>query len=188
MFVYLERGWLDAVTIRLRKTRNLQASVNNVKSIFEKYAPAYPFDFDFADVEFQTKFTTINLTGQLASLFATLAIIITGLGLFGLAAFTTEQRTKEIGIRKVLGASVPGLVTLISREFLELVLVSFFLSAPVAGWLLSKYLERYAIHAELGVWVFPAAGLIAVFITLAIVVTQAFRIANTNPVNSLKSE
>ena len=109
MFIVLDPEWIDAVTVRLKKTKDLQASIATVQKIFEKHAPAYPFEYRFADVEFQKKFTTINLTSQLASLFATLTIIITGLGLFGLAAFTAEQRTKEIGIRKVLGATVPSL-------------------------------------------------------------------------------
>ncbi|HMR58093.1 MAG TPA: FtsX-like permease family protein, partial [Cyclobacteriaceae bacterium] len=105
MFMVLQ-DWGGSVSIRLKKTNDLQASINSVKAVFEKYAPAYPFEYRFADQEFQKKFTTINLTSTLASLFATLTIVITGLGLFGLAAFTAEQRTKEIGIRKVMGASV----------------------------------------------------------------------------------
>ncbi len=188
MFAYLEPGWLDVVSMRLKRTNDLQASIKTVKGIFGKYAPASPFEFNFADLEFQSKFTTINLTHQLASLFAALAIIITGLGLFGLASFATEQRTKEIGIRKVLGASVSNLVGLISKEFLQLVIISFVVAAPVAGWLLSRYLERYTIRTEIGLWVFPVAGVIALLFALAIVVTHAFRIAHANPVNSLKNE
>lgn len=188
MFVILDPDWIDAVTVRLKKTTDLQASVNTVKSIFEKYAPAYPFEYRFADVEFQKKFTNINLTSVLSSLFATLTIVITGLGLFGLASFTAEQRTKEIGIRKVLGASVSGLVSLISKDFSRLVIISFVLSAPLAWWLLSKYLERYPIRTEIVWWIFPLTGLIALLFALAIVSTQALRAARSNPVNSLRSE
>ena len=136
MFIVLDPEWIDAVTVRLKKTKDLQASIATVQKIFEKHSPAYPFEYRFADVEFQKKFTTINLTSQLASLFATLTIIITGLGLFGLAAFTAEQRTKEIGIRKVLGATVPSLVRLISKDFSFLVVISFLISSPIAWWLL----------------------------------------------------
>ena len=125
MFVILNPQWIDAVTVRLKKTNDLQASINTVKIIFEKHTPAYPFEYRFADVEFQKKFTTINLTSTLTSLFASLTIIITGLGLFGLASFTAEQRTKEIGIRKVLGASVSGLVGMMSKDFSRLVIISF---------------------------------------------------------------
>lgn len=188
MFVILDPEWIDAVTVRLKKTNDLQASINKVKAVFEKYAPAYPFEYKFADQEFQKKFTTINLTSQLASLFATLTIIITGLGLFGLASFTAEQRTKEIGIRKVLGASVPSLVQLMSKDFSRLVIISFAISAPLAWWLLTKYLERYPVRTNIEWWVFPLTGLIALVFALTIVSTQAWRAAHANPVNSLRNE
>ena len=188
MFVILDPEWIDAVTVRLKKTNDLQGSINKVKTIFEKYAPAYPFEYKFADQEFQKKFTTINLTSQLASLFATLTIIITGLGLFGLASFTAEQRTKEIGIRKVLGASVPSLVQLMSKDFSRLVIISFVISAPLAWWMLTKYLERYPVRTTIEWWVFPLTGLIALVFALAIVSTLAWRAAHANPVNSLRNE
>lgn len=188
MFVILDPNWIDVVSVRLRKTKDLQASIQIVKGIFEKYAPAYPFEYKFSDVEFQKKYTTINLTSTLASLFATLTIIITGLGLFGLASYTAEQRTKEIGIRKVLGASVSSLVGLMSRDFSILVILAFSLSAPLAWWLLDQYLERYAIRTVIGWWVFPLTGIIALGFALAIVSTQALRAAHANPANSLRSE
>jgi ABC-type antimicrobial peptide transport system permease subunit len=156
--------------------------------VFEKYSPAYPFEYRFADVEFQKKFTNINLTSTLASLFATLTIIITGLGLFGLASFTAEQRTKEIGIRKVLGASVGGLVSMMSKDFSKLVIISFLISAPLAWWLLTKYLERYPVRTDIAWWVFPVTGLVALIFAVSIVSTQALRAARSNPVNSLRSE
>lgn len=188
MFVILDPEWIDAVSVRLKKTNDLPASINTVKAIFEKYSPAYPFEYRFADVEFQKKFTTINLTSTLASLFASLTIIITGLGLFGLASFTAEQRTKEIGIRKVLGASVSGLVGMMSKDFSKLVIISFLISAPVAWWLLTKYLERYPIRTDIAWWVFPVTGFIALVFAVAIVSTQALRAARSNPVTSLRSE
>ena len=188
MFVVLQPEWIDVVTVRLKKTKNMQATLDQVKKVFEKYAPSYPFEYKFADVEFQKKFTTINLTGQLANLFAALTILITGLGLFGLAAFTAEQRTKEIGIRKVLGATVPSLVGLISKDFSQLVFISFLFSSPIAWWLLKMYLERYPIHTNISWWVFPLTGVIALLFALVIVSTQALRAANSNPVKSLRSE
>jgi ABC-type antimicrobial peptide transport system permease subunit len=188
MFAVLDPEWIDVVTIRLKKTTDLQGSLDKVKAVFEKHAPAYPFEYKFSDVEFQKKFTTINLTSSIASLFSSLAILITGLGLFGLAAYTAEQRTKEIGIRKVLGATVSSLVGLMSRDFSRLVLISFVLSAPLAWWLLSWYLERYAIRTPIGWWVFPLTGLVALLFAIAIVSTQALRAAHANPASSLRSE
>ena len=188
MFAVLDPDWTSRVTVRLSKTSDLQSSVKTVQSIFEKHAGAYPFEYTFVDVEFQKKFTTINLTSQLASLFATLAIIITGLGLFGLAAFTAEQRTKEIGIRKVLGASVPSLVNLISRDFSVLVILAFLLSSPLAWWALRSYLERYPIRTEIAWWIFPLTGLIALVFALLIVSMQALKAAHTNPATSLRNE
>ena len=188
LFAVLDPEWIDVVSVRLKKTNDLQGSLDKVKAVFEKHAPAYPFEYKFSDVEFQKKFTTINLTSSLASLFSSLAIIITGLGLFGLASYTAEQRTKEIGIRKVLGATVSSLVGLMSRDFSRLVLLAFVLSAPLAWWLLSWYLERYTIRTSIGWWVFPVTGLIALLFAIAIVSTQALRAAHANPANSLRTE
>jgi putative ABC transport system permease protein len=187
MFMVLQ-DWGGSVSIRLKKTNDLQASINAVKAVFEKYAPAYPFEYRFADQEFQKKFTTINLTSTLASLFATLTIVITGLGLFGLAAFTAEQRTKEIGIRKVMGASVPSLVGLMSKDFSVLVIIAFVFSSPLAWWALTNYLERYTIRTPLAWWIFPLTGLVALTFALFIVSTQALKAARANPASSLRSE
>jgi putative ABC transport system permease protein len=187
MFMILQ-DWGGSVSIRLKKTTDIQASINAVKTVFEKYAPAYPFEYRFADQEFQKKFTTINLTSTLASLFAILTIVITGLGLFGLASFTAEQRTKEIGIRKVMGASVPSLVGLMSKDFSVLVIIAFVVSSPLAWWGLTSYLECYTIRTTIGWWVFPLTGLIALLFALLIVSTQALRAARANPASSLRSE
>ncbi len=188
LFMVLDPEWASSVTIRLEATSDLQGSLKKVEEIFKKYNPAYPFQYDFADVEFAKKFTTIDMTSQLANLFASLAIIITGLGLFGLAAFTAEQRTKEIGIRKVMGASVVGLVTLMSKDFSRLVIVSFAISSPIAWWMLDNFLERYPYRIEISWWVFPVTGLVALIFALIIVSTQALRAAHANPVNSLRNE
>jgi len=187
MFTVLD-DWWGSITIRLKPTKDLQGSIQVIEKIFKKYAPAYPFEYTFVDVEFQKKFTTINLTSRLASLFAVLAILITGLGLFGLAAFTAEQRTKEIGIRKVLGASVPSLVNLISRDFSLLVIIAFVIWAPLSWWAMNSYLERYKIRTEIAWWIFPATGVIALIFALLIVSTQALRAAHSDPVNSLRHE
>jgi putative ABC transport system permease protein len=187
MFAVLD-DWWGSVTIRLKRTNDLQASLKTVETIFKKYGPNYPFEYKFVDVEFQKKFTQINLTSSLASLFAVLAIVITGLGLFGLAAFTAQQRTKEIGIRKVMGASVSSLVNLISKDFSILVIIAFVIWAPLSWWAMKSYLERYTIRTEIAWWIFPATGAIALVFALLIVSTQAFRAAHSNPVNSLRNE
>jgi ABC-type antimicrobial peptide transport system permease subunit len=187
LFAVLD-NWGGSITVRLKKTNDLQSSLKKVEDIFKKYGPAYPFEYKFVDVEFQKKFTTINLTSSLASLFATLAILITGLGLFGLAAFTAEQRTKEIGIRKVLGASVHSIVNLISRDFSLLVIIAFVIWAPLSWWAMNNYLQRYAIRTDIAWWIFPVTGAIALIFALLIVSTQALRAAHANPVNSLRNE
>jgi ABC-type antimicrobial peptide transport system permease subunit len=188
MFAILDPDWINRVTVRLSKTNDLPASIKTVEEVFKKHSPAHPFEYTFVDVEFQKKFTTINLTSKLASIFAILAVVITGLGLFGLASFTAEQRTKEIGIRKVLGASVTSIVNLISKDFSVLVVVAFLIFAPLSWWAMKSYLERYTIRTDISWWIFPMTGAIALIFALAIVSTQAWRAAHSNPVNSLRNE
>lgn len=186
MFGVLD-DWWGSFSIRLRGN-DLQSAVKTIESVFKKYGPEYPFEYTFVDVEFQKKFTTINLTSRLAGIFAILAVVITGLGLFGLAAFTAEQRTKEIGIRKVLGASVSSIVSLVSKDFSIIVIISFLLFAPLSWWAMSNYLERYTIRTDIAWWIFPLTGSIALIFALLIVSTQALRAARSNPVNSLRNE
>ncbi len=189
MFMVMDPDWTSSVTVRLEKTEDLQTSIKKVEEIFKKYNSAYPFTYKFADVEFGKKFTSINMTSRLATLFASLAIIITGLGLFGLAAFTAEQRTKEIGIRKVMGASVSGIVRLISKDFSILVMIAFLISSPVSWWLLNNMvLDKYQYRISIPWWVFPVTGVISLAFALIIVATQALRAAHANPVNSLRNE
>jgi len=188
MFMIMDPEWGGTITVRLANNKQIAEALPAIKSLFEKYNPAYPFDYTFADIAFQKKFKTINMTSSLATLFAFLAILITGLGLFGLASYTAEQRTKEIGIRKVLGASVSSLITLMTTEFSRLVIVAFAISAPLAWYLLDLYLDRYPIRTEITWWIFPVTGLIALFYALFIVTTQARRAARANPVDSLRNE
>ena len=142
----------------------------------------------FADAEFDSKFATINLVSRLAGIFASLAILITCLGLFGLAAFTAEQRRKEVGIRKVLGASISGLVFMISKDFSRLVILAFVISAPIAWWLTNGFLDRYPYRIEIPWWVLPTVGAGSLVLAVIIVSTQAVRAATVNPVESLKNE
>jgi putative ABC transport system permease protein len=188
MFVAYQPDWMSSVTLRLEETADIAGALKKIEGVFKKYNAAYPFDYQFADVQFNKKYTTINLISTLATLFASLAILITGLGLFGLAAFTAEQRTKEIGIRKVMGASVTSLVTLIAREFSLLVIISFILSAPVSWWALTSFLERYPYRIEFPWWAIAIAGAVALVFALTIVSMQAWKAARSNPATSLRSE
>ncbi|WPP48663.1 ABC transporter permease [Catalinimonas niigatensis] len=188
MFMILDPDWTNVLTLRLSKSNDLEATLAQVKGIFTEYNAAYPFEYTFVDEEFQKKFTTINMTSRLANLFATLTILITGLGLLGLASYMAEQRTKEIGIRKVLGASVFSIVSIMSKDFSRLVIISFLISAPLAWWLLDKYLERYPIRTELAWWIFPLTGFIALVFAIVVVTTQSLKAAHANPVTSLRSE
>ncbi|MEQ9413265.1 MAG: FtsX-like permease family protein, partial [Cyclobacteriaceae bacterium] len=188
MFMVFDPDWISAVSIRLSKTTDLPGSLSKIEDVFKELNSSYPFEYDFADVEFKEKFTTIDLIGKLANLFAFLALLITGLGLFGLAAFTAEQRTKEIGIRKVLGATVAGMVVMISRDFSKLVMVSFVIAVPIAWYFLDSFLERYPIRIAIPWWTFPVAGFFALIMAIGIVGMQAYKAAIDNPVKSLRSE
>lgn len=187
MMLFLD-DWGGAVTIRLKPTQDMTATMKRVQAVFEKHNPAYPFEYSFVDVNFQQKYTTINLTRRLATIFAVLTIFITGLGLFGLASYTAEQRIKEIGIRKVLGASVGNLMILISREFTFLTMISFAIFSVVAWYALNQWLNQYTIRVDVEWWVFVVTGLVSLLFTLAIVSNQARRAAVANPVNSLRNE
>jgi predicted permease len=180
--------WSSTISVRLNKTDNINESIAKVESVFKKLNPTYPFEYRFADADFERKFSNINLISRLATIFASLAIIITCLGLFGLAAFTAEQRTKEVGIRKVMGASVTSLVVLISKDFSRLVIFSFVLSAPLAWWFLNNFLERYPYRITITWWMLPLVGLFALTLAVMIVSTQAIKAAVSNPVKSLRNE
>lgn len=188
MFMIVNPNWINVITVRLRDNGRLNENLKTVESIFDRYNPAYPFDYQFADVDFQRKFDDINMTQRLATIFSLLAIFITGLGLFGLAAFTAEQRTKEIGIRKVLGASILGLIALVSKDFSKLVLIGFVISTPLTWYLLDQYLERYPIRVDVHWWIFPLVGFISLLFSLLIVGNQASRVARANPARSLRDE
>jgi putative ABC transport system permease protein len=188
MTLLFDPSWSSTVTLRLAKTNDLPASMAKVEAVFKKLNPNYPFQYRFTDVDFEKKFSSINLISRLAGIFATLAIFITGLGLFGLAAFTAEQRTKEVGIRKVMGASISSLVLLISKDFSRLVIFAFLISAPISWWFLNSFLHRYEYRIEVKWWVLLAVGVFALILALIIVSTQALKAAVMNPTRSLRSE
>ena len=185
---YILGDWGGFISVRLSPSSDLQSTLTSVENIFNQYNPAYPFEYNFADEQFQRKFTTITLTKKLATIFAVLAFFITGLGLFGLASFTAEQRVKEIGIRKVLGASTRNLISMISRDFSYLIVLAFLIASPIAWIGLSRYLKRYAIRTDIAWWIFPLVGLVVMSYALMIVAHLAKKAARSNPVKSLRSE
>jgi putative ABC transport system permease protein len=178
----------SVILVRLKDNADLQKSLASMKPIMEKYNPAVPFDYTFVDEEFGRKFELEKQVAKLSGIFAGLAIFISCLGLFGLATFMAERRTKEIGIRKILGASIIRLWILLSREFVLLVLVACLIASPLAYWLMSNWLQKYDYRIDIGWWVFVIAGILALVIALITVSTQAIKAALANPVKSLRTE
>ncbi len=165
-----------------------QEAMTRMTALFNQYNPAYPYDYAFADVRYAEKFNLEELIGKLAGIFAGLAILISCLGLFGLAAYLAEQRTKEIGVRKVLGATVMSIWSLLSRDFVGLVLISFAIAVPAAWYFLSGWLAGYEYRTALAWWIFAAVGVAAVVLTLLTVSYQSIKVALRNPVKSLRTE
>ncbi|MBE7169505.1 MAG: ABC transporter permease [Williamsia sp.] len=163
-------------------------AITTLKTIFNKYNPAYPFTYTFADDSYAAKFKQEVLIGKLAGLFAALAIFISCLGLFGLAAYMAEQRTKEIGIRKVLGASIHQVWLLLSKDFILLVLISCVIACPIALYFLTGWLQKYEYRISISPFVFVVAGILAILITTITVSFQAVKAAIANPVKSLRTE
>jgi putative ABC transport system permease protein len=161
--------------------------LSQIETIWKHDFPGVPFEYAFLDAEVQRQYETEITLGRIISSFTLMAIVISCLGLFGLAAFSAEQRVKEIGIRKVLGAGVPGLVGLLSKDFLKLVVVALLIATPVAWWAADKWVQSFAYQVPLRWWMFGLAGLLAVVISLATVSFQAVRAALANPVKSLRS-
>ena len=154
----------------------------------KKDNPAYPLQYKFVDDQFNEMFLSEALMSKLSTVFAVLAIIISCLGLFGLATYTAERRIKEIGIRKVLGASVTGITTLLSKDFLQLVIISCLVAFPVAGWIMHNWLQNYEYRIEISWWTFLAAGLTAILIAIITISFQSIKAAIANPVKSLRTE
>jgi ABC-type antimicrobial peptide transport system permease subunit len=150
--------------------------------------PGLPFTYYFADEEYTKLYKSEQVVSKLANYFAFLGIFISCLGLFGLAAFTAEQRTREIGVRKVLGASVIQIITLLSGDFLKLVLLAFIIATPLSWYVMAEWLNNFAYQIEIEWWMFPLAGLMAVGIALFTVSFQSVKAALANPIKSLRSE
>jgi putative ABC transport system permease protein len=169
-------------------TANINQLIAQVQGKWKSVAPGLPFSYRFLDESFNEMYRSEQRVGKIAFVFSVLAIFIACLGLFGLATFIAEQRTKEIGIRKVLGASVQGIVQMLSRDFIKLVVISFVVAAPLAWYIMNKWLQDFAYRINISWWIFLAAGLTALLIALVTVSFQAIRAAIANPVKSLRTE
>ncbi|SDF01239.1 ABC-type antimicrobial peptide transport system, permease component [Dyadobacter soli] len=178
----------NMINIRISHSAAMSDALEKVGAVFKKYDPGSPFSYQFVDARYAQKFADEERIGKLASFFTVLAIFISCLGLFGLASFVAEQRTKEIGIRKVLGASVVNLWKLLSTDFLLLVIVACIISGPIAWYFMSDWLKTYSYRTEISWWIFAGTSLGALLITLLTVSFQAIRAALINPVKSLKAE
>jgi putative ABC transport system permease protein len=162
--------------------------VTKIEATFKKLLPAVPFDYLFADNEYMAKFAAEERIGALAIFFTVLAVFISCIGLFGLSSFVAEQRTKEIGIRKVLGASIANLWGMLSKEFVRLVTLSCLIAIPVTWITMNGWLQNYSYRTTIAWWIFAVTGCGALLLTLLTVSFQAIRAALANPVDSLRSQ
>lgn len=166
----------------------MAGAIAQVESVMKAQNPGYPFEFKILDEEFNKLFNTETLTGKLSRIFAFLAIFISCLGLFGLAAYTAERRVREIGVRKVLGSSVTGIVKLLSMDFVKLILISFLIAFPLSWYFMDNWLQNFAYRVSIDWKIFLIAGVVTVIIALLTVSFQAISAALSNPVKNLRSE
>ena len=189
MFIGGPQGWgFMVMHIRFNSHNRMADNLTKMEQIFKQYNPSYPFEYNFIDEEYARKFQDDQKIGSLITWFAGLTIFISCLGLFALVAYLAETRRKEIGIRKVLGASISDIVHLLSKEFLILVLISIAIASPIAWWTMEKWLSNYAYRTNIPWWLFFVVGGMSLFIALATVGFQAVKAAMENPVKAIKSE
>jgi len=170
------------------KTTDVSGLLATMKKQWDSYKTEEPFEYNFMDDLFNKTYSTEQKTGNILNLFSILTIFVACLGLFGLVTYTAEQRTKEIGIRKVLGASVTQVTQMLSKDFLKLVLIASVIAFPVAWWAMNKWLQSFAYRIHISLWVFVTAAVTALLIALATVSFQAIKAAIANPVKSLRTE
>jgi putative ABC transport system permease protein len=167
---------------------DVQHTIASVSALWKSFSPDQPIRYTFLDQDFAVMYADVQRTGSIFTCFAVLAIIIACLGLFALSAFMAEQRSKEVGIRKVLGASVQGITTLLSIDFIKLVLLAIIIASPIAWWAMNKWLQDFAYKIAISWWMFVAGGLAAIMIALITVSFQSVKAALANPVRSLRAE
>jgi putative ABC transport system permease protein len=187
-FFHIDGGRNNVVLMKLNPEKSSQESLKKISDVLAKYTPASPFEYQFVDEDYARKFEGEVRIGKLASFFAVLAIFISCLGIFGLASFVAEQRTKEIGIRKVMGASVLHVWMMLSRDFVMLVVISLFIAMPAAYYFMNSWLTKYEYRTDIAWWIFVVQGIGVLMITLLTVSYQSIKAALANPVKSLRSE
>jgi ABC-type antimicrobial peptide transport system permease subunit len=188
MFFFIDYGRTNYLNVRLNPEVGTQEALASIESVIKKHDPVSPFTYSFADEQYARKFGNEMRVGKLAGIFAALAIFISCMGLLGMASYMAEQRTKEIGIRKVLGASVTQLWQLMTRDFVLLVSVAVVVAVPLAYYLMKEWLQNYHYRIDISWLVFAIAALGAVMVTIVTVSFQTIKSAVANPVDSLRSE
>ena len=184
----MKPDWVKHITIRINPKMSTQAALSKIAAVLKKYDPASPFEYKFNDDEYAKKFSDEQQTGRLATIFSVLAIFISCLGLFGMASFMAEQRIKEIGVRKVLGATVFSLWQLLSKDFVALVIISLLIAAPVSYCFMHQWLQAYPYRTGITWWIFAVVAAGTMVVTLATVSYQSIKASLANPVKSLRSE
>jgi predicted permease len=187
IFRFRPEAYGENVLVKI-KTGSERNTMENVKKVYDKFHPKYPFEYSFLDADYQKLYVSEQRISTLSNFFAGLAILISCLGLFGLITFTVQNRQKEIGIRKVLGASVTGVTTMLSKDFLRLVIISIVIASPIAWWVMTKWLQSFAYRIDISWWMFIVAALTAIVIALLTISFQAIKAAVANPVVSLRTE
>jgi putative ABC transport system permease protein len=188
MLRYLPESDALSTVIVAVNSKTYKSLLSKMEAIWHKNIPSVPFEYVFLDDEVQKQYEAEITLSKIINSFTLMAIFISCLGLFGLAAFSAEQRKKEIGVRKVIGASVTGIVQLLSKDFLKLVLIAFVIATPVVWWAMNKWLQAYAYRIDISWWMFALAGVIAISIAMLTVSFQAIKAAVANPVKSLRTE
>jgi ABC-type antimicrobial peptide transport system permease subunit len=188
MIILGPKSWFTTIHYRLNPNNSTETNLKKIADIFKKFNPDYPFDYKFIDKNFESKFKETQSIGTISMLFAGLTIFISCLGLLALIAYMAETRMKEIAVRKVLGASIGQLTSLLSLDFLKLVLIAILIASPIAWWTMNDWLKDYSYRIEIQWHYFAIAGLMAILISLATISYQAIKAALSNPVNSLRDE
>jgi putative ABC transport system permease protein len=183
--IFPDAAWKVAVKMQ---TANIGNTINSVRGVWNKFTPEYPIEYKFLDENFEQMYNAEDKLKSLLTIFTSIAIFVGCLGLFGLAAYTAERRRKEVGIRKVLGASTQGMVLLLTKDFIKLVVISLLIASPVAWYFMNKWLQDFAYRVPISWWVFVIAAIVALSIAFITVSFQAIKAAIANPVKSLRTE